>query len=89
MSAEQTTCPKCSAPIEPARRGHNSYFADQHGRGAGFSITIETPAACSDPACDWEDRPGITIPVNTGGEVYLRGSARPGTEPGVKIVLAP
>jgi len=53
-------------PIEPARRGHNSYFADRD------------PAACSDPVCDWENRPGITIPVTAGAEVYLRASTPPG-----------
>jgi hypothetical protein len=55
-----TTCPTCGAPIEPVRRGFNSYFGDEYGRGAGFSTAIETPATCSDPACDWEDRAGTT-----------------------------
>ena len=77
MSAEQTTCPKCGAPIEPARRGHNSCFADQRG-GAGFSITIETRQRVAIPPATGKTAPGITIPVNTGAEVYLRASTPPG-----------
>lgn len=58
MSSEHATCPQCGAPIQPARRGEQSTWLDKDGRGAGFSDTVERPAACSDPACDWEDRAG-------------------------------
>jgi hypothetical protein len=60
--AHLTTCPRCNAPVHAARRGNQSAFADQHGRGAGFSEPIEQPATCTNPACDWEDRPGPTFP---------------------------
>lgn len=61
-SAPLTTCPRCTAPVRAARRGNQSTFADQHGRGGGFSDTVEQPATCTNPACDWADRAGPTSP---------------------------
>jgi hypothetical protein len=59
MSTEHaTTCPECGFPIRPAHRGDQATWADKHGRGAGFSATVERPATCSNPECDWEDRGG-------------------------------
>ena len=57
-----TICPQCTAPVHPAHRGDRATWLDQHGRGAGFSDTVEQPARCTNPACDWEDRPGPTLP---------------------------
>ena len=52
-----TTCPRCKAPVRPARRGPQSAQTDEHGRGAGFSEAMQ-PATC--PRCGWEDRPAPT-----------------------------
>jgi hypothetical protein len=57
-----TICPLCAAPINPARRGNQFTWLDKDGRGAGFSDTVEQPASCTNPDCDWEDRPGPTFP---------------------------
>ena len=57
MPTVRSQCPRCGNPAVPSKRGFQSAWAGERGRGTGFPAGETIPARCSDaPRCDWDER---------------------------------